>query len=239
MSASANPLTQLRTFYASSIGKKIVIALTGVAILGFLPAHAIGNLLVFSGADAINEYALFLREVGHGAVLWLFRIGLLAVFLIHIIATVQLTRQNRAARGAKYAMKQSMASSSGSKTMIVSGLVILFFVVYHILHYTVRVWHGFDGAAYETTLADGTHVHDVYKMVIDGFNYIPATLFYLVGISLLCLHLSHGVASVFQTLGIRSDRSKYGVQIFGKAYAFITWAMFASVPLAVMFGFVK
>lgn len=239
MSASANPLTQLRTFYASSIGKKIVVALTGAAILGFLPAHAIGNLLVFSGAEAINEYALFLREVGHGAVLWIFRIGLLTAFVVHIVATIQLTRQNRAARGAKYAMKKSMASSSGSKTMIVSGLVILCFVVYHILHYTVRVWHGFDGAAFETTLADGTHAHDVYKMVIEGFSFIPATLFYLVGISLLCLHLSHGVASVFQTLGLRSDRSKGAVDIFGKAYAFIIWAMFASVPLAVMFGLVN
>lgn len=234
MSATLSPLAQAQRFYASSIGKKIVVAITGVMILLFLPAHAIGNLLVFSGQEALNEYAHFLQTAGHGAVIWVFRFGLLGAFVIHIIATIQLTMQNRAARSDRYAVKTPMRSTAASRTMALSGLTILAFVIYHILHYTVRSWHGFN----ELPL-DASGNFDVYSMVIAGFQMPAATIFYIIGISLLCFHLSHGVASVFQTLGLRSDRSKCVCQCIGKAYAVIIWLAFAIVPLSILFGCVK
>ncbi|QQL45210.1 succinate dehydrogenase cytochrome b subunit [Sulfuriroseicoccus oceanibius] len=233
MSASLSPLAQAQRFYASSIGKKIVVAISGIVFLLFLPAHAIGNLLVFSGQEALNEYAHFLQTAGHGAMIWVFRLGLLTAFIVHIVSTIHLTRQNRAARSDRYAVKTPMRSTAASRTMMVSGLTILAFVVYHILHYTVRSFHGFADLP-----LDPHGNFDVYTMVILGFQNVASTIFYIVGISLLCFHLSHGVASVFQTLGLRSDRSKNLFQIVGKAYAVIIWLAFAVVPLSILFGFV-
>lgn len=233
------PLRQITRFYASSVGKKYVVALTALGLLGFLPVHVIGNLLIFDQTKvALNEYAHFLHTFGHGAGVWAFRIGLLAMFVIHVVATIQLARQNRAARGADgYAVKTPQASSIGSRTMIISGLIILSFVVFHILHYTVRVSPAY--RALPPFLLDGKEVFDVYAMVVMGFQYLPSTIFYVVGVTLLCLHLSHGVASVFQTLGLRSRKSADLIKVMGKAYAIFIWVGFLAVPLAVAFGFVK
>ena len=234
------PLRQISRFYASSVGKKYVVALTALGLLGFLPVHVIGNLLIFDQTKvALNEYAHFLHTVGHGAGVWVFRFGLLAMFLIHVVATIQLVRQNRAARGADaYAVKTPQASTASSRTMILSGLIILSFVIFHILHYTVRV-----SPAYKAlplfTLGDGTKVFDVYSMVVMGFRYWPSTVFYVVGVTLLCLHLSHGVASVFQTLGLRSRKSADFIKVIGYAYSGFIWVGFLAVPLSVAFGFVK
>ena len=234
-----SPLRQIARFYASSVGKKYVVALTALGLLGFLPVHVIGNLLIFDQSRvALNEYAHFLHTFGHGAGVWVFRFGLLAMFLIHVVATIQLARQNRAARGPdEYAVKTPQASTLGSRTMIISGLIILSFVVFHILHYTVRVSPEYK--ALPPFDLDGKQVFDVYAMVVKGFQYWPSTIFYIIGVSLLCLHLTHGVASVFQTLGLRSRKSADLIKVVGYAYALFVWAGFLVVPLAVAFGFVK
>ncbi|MFM7180077.1 MAG: succinate dehydrogenase cytochrome b subunit [Verrucomicrobiales bacterium] len=234
-----SPLRQFARFYASSVGKKYVVALTAIGLLGFLPVHVIGNLLIFDQTRvALNEYAHFLHTFGHGAVVWAFRFGLLAMFLIHVVATIQLARQNRAARGPDaYAVKTPQASTAGSRTMIISGLIILSFVVFHILHYTVRVSPAYK--ALPLFDLDGKKVFDVYSMVVMGFQYWPSTIFYIIGVTLLCLHLSHGVASVFQTLGLRTRKSADLIMVVGRGYALFVWAGFLSVPLAVAFGFVK
>lgn len=228
----ARPLRSLGQFYASSVGKKYVVALTAIALLLFLPAHVIGNLLFFAGPEALNEYAYFLHHMGHGAGVWVFRFGLLAAFVIHIVATVQLARQNRAARAERYAVKTSQRSTLASRTMIVSGLIILAFVVFHILHYTVRVDQGL---ASLKTMVDGKEGHDVYSMVVIGFENIPVTAFYFIGITLLCTHLAHGVSSVFQTLGLRSRKTASLIEGLGKVYAVAIWLGFLAVPLGVLF----
>lgn len=234
-----SPLRQFARFYASSVGKKYVVALSALGLLGFLPVHVIGNLLIFDQTKvALNEYAYFLHTFGHGAGVWAFRVGLLAMFVIHVVATIQLARQNRAARGPDgYAVKTPQASTFGSRTMIVSGLIILSFVIFHILHYTVRVSPEY--RALPLFDLDGKKVFDVYSMVVMGFQYWPSTIFYVIGVTLLCLHLSHGVASVFQTLGLRTHKSADLIKVIGRAYAFFVWAGFLAVPLAVAFGFVK
>lgn len=226
----------IASFWNSSIGKKILVALTGIVLLLFLPGHLAGNLLVFAGPDAMNGYAIWLHELGHGTAIWFARLGLLAAFVVHILLTVQLTLANRAARP-EYAYPSTVQASRSSRLMIWSGLTIFAFVIYHLLHYTARAVQNFDGPAYRTTL-HGEEVFNVHKMVIDGFSVPLVSLFYIIAISLLCSHLSHGVASVFQTLGLRSRKTAGLIKALGWTYALAIWAGFLSIPVAIwLFGF--
>jgi succinate dehydrogenase / fumarate reductase cytochrome b subunit len=228
---------KLCSFWSSSIGKKTVVALTGIVLLLFLPGHLIGNLLFFLGRDAINEYGVFLHEVGHGAIVWVARGTLLLCLVAHVVATIQLVRQNKAARETQYACKATVTASRSSRLMIWSGLTILAFVIYHLLHYTVRVGNDFGGPAYKTMI-DGHEAHNVYKMMIDGFSWAPATIFYIIAITCLCSHLSHGVSSVFQTLGVRSEKTASIIKTIGSLYAVLIWAGFLSIPIAIfVFGY--
>lgn len=219
-------------FYASSIGKKILVAVTGLALAGFVLGHMIGNLLVFVGPDAINEYGHMLQHSLHGAGVWIARLGLLAAVVIHIIATIQLTKANRDARPDGYGRHKQQVASKSSTIMIWSGLTILSFIIYHLLHFTVRA--GNDYATYKTTL-DGETVHDVYRMVIAGFSWFPAVAFYIISMLLLSSHLSHGVSSVFQTLGIATDKSEPLFKTIGKAFALLVLVGNCSIPIAIYF----
>lgn len=230
-------LDSLSRFYASSIGKKILVALTGAALVLFVLGHMIGNLLVFAGPEAINEYGHMLQTALHGGGVWIARLGLLAAVAIHIIATIQLTRQNRAARKDAYGQHKAQVSSKASHTMIWSGLTLLAFIVYHLLHFTVRVGNDFNSAAYKTEL-HGETVHNVYKMVIDGFSWAPASLFYIIAMVLLYSHLSHGVSSLFQTLGLTTHRTAPVFKALGHAYATLILVGNCSIPVAIwLFGY--
>lgn len=223
------------SFWQSSIGKKILVALTGLALLLFLPGHLAGNLLVFAGPDEINGYGVWLHDLGHGAAIWVARIGLLVAFVVHIVLTIQLTQANRSARTA-YAFKATVQASRSSRLMIWSGCTILAFVIFHLLHFTVRVGNDFGGESYMTTLPGHEgKVHNIHKMIIDGFTNAPAALFYIIAISLLCSHLSHGFASVFQTLGLRSGKTSELIKKVGWAYAITMWLGFVSIPIAILF----
>jgi succinate dehydrogenase / fumarate reductase cytochrome b subunit len=225
----------LSRFYASSIGKKILVALTGLVLIGFVFGHMIGNLLIFAGKDAINEYGHLLQTALHGGGVWIARIGLLAAVVIHIAATISLTKANREARQVKYGMQKAQVSSKSSHIMIWSGLTILAFIVYHLLHFTVRA--GNDYATYKTTL-HGETVHDVYRMVIAGFSWAPASIFYLIAMALLCSHLSHGFSSLFQTLGISTDKSEPLFKKAGYAFAGLIFAGNAAIVLSIwLFGY--
>ena len=222
----------LSRFYASSIGKKILVALTGLALIGFVLGHMIGNLLIFVGKDAINEYGHMLQTALHGGGVWIARIGLLAAVLIHIVATISLTRANRAARLDKYGQHKAQVSSKSSRIMIWSGLTILAFIVYHLLHFTVHA--GNDYGTYKTTL-HGETVHDVYRMVIAGFSWAPAVFFYILAMLLLTSHLSHGFSSLFQTLGVATDKSEPLFKKLGYAFAGLILVGNCSIPIAIYF----
>lgn len=235
MTAATSPLV---SFVSSSIGKKIVVALTGAVLVLFVLGHMIGNLLVFMGPEAINEYGHMLHTMLHGMGVWIARAVIFGSIIVHVVLTIQLTKQNRAARLERYGFEATQVASKSSRTMIVSGLTLLAFFIYHILHYTVRVANEYNNPAIYSYNLHGETVHNVYKMVIDGFSWAPASVFYLIAMGLLCSHLSHGVASLFQTLGLNTEKTAPLFKKLGIAYALLIFAGNAAIVLSIwLFGF--
>ena len=211
----------------SSIGRKIIVALTGLALVLVLAGHLAGNLLIYAGPDAFNEYAHFLHTFLHGMGVWIARIGLLVCLVLHVWFTILLTKENKAARP-KYAHDATVQAPKSSRMMIWSGLTILAFIVYHLLHFTIRI---------DSNLAKMGETSP-WHMVIEGFQNPLVVIFYVIAMTLLCSHLSHGVASIFQTLGLRSKKTAGPIKFISKAYAVIVYLGFISIPLAVLlFGF--
>lgn len=235
-----NALTRcLETYWSSSIGKKLVVALSGLFLLLFLAGHLVGNLVVFMGPEPFNAYAYFLHHMLHGAGIWAFRAVMLVMLAAHIIATVLLTRQNKAARKA-YEYPATIQASKSSRYMILTGLTILAFFIYHMLHFTARVGNEYNSLdRYKTTLhgVEG-EVHNAWLMVIDGFSWAPASIFYIIAMTLLASHLMHGFQSVFQTLGLRSKKTSVLLNQLSIGYALFIWVGFVSIPVAILvFGF--
>jgi len=208
------------------------VALTGLILLGFVIGHLIGNLQVFSGPEKINVYAEFLKNLG--GVLWVIRGFLLFCFVLHIVTTIQLVLENRKARPEQYAFKNNVQSKLSTRMMALSGLTILCFVIFHILHYTTHnvnpefgVW------------LDAKGRHDVYRMMIVGFGNPLASGFYIVAILLLSMHLSHGVSSVFQTLGLRTQKTAAAINALARTLALVIAIGYISIPVAVMMGLGK
>lgn len=229
-------LKSFTSFLGSSIGKKLLVALTGAVLVIFLLGHMIGNLLIYAGPNAINEYGHFLHTMLHGAGVWIARAGLLVCAVVHVVLTIQLTRENRAAREQRYGYNATIKATKSSRIMIISGLTLLAFIIYHLLHFTVHA--GNDYGTYMTTL-HGEIVHDVYRMVVAGFSWLPASAFYIIAMGLLCSHLSHGVSSMFQTLGLATERTRPLLKKLGNAYAALIFVGNCSIPLAVMLHIVK
>ncbi|MDA9831356.1 succinate dehydrogenase cytochrome b subunit [Akkermansiaceae bacterium] len=228
-------LCSMCAFAKSSIGRKIIVAVTGLALVLFLAGHLTGNLLIFAGRDAFNDYAQFLHEVFHGAGVWIARIGLLACFVAHVWFTILLTRENKTARK-KYAHQATVQAPKSSLIMIWSGLTILAFIIFHLLHFTVKA--GTDYASFMQVMPDGSERHDAWKMVIVGFSNPLVAIFYIIAMTLLCSHLSHGVASIFQTLGLRTKKTAGPINVLSRIYAIVIYLGFISIPLAILlFGF--
>ncbi len=230
-----NALTRcLDTYWSSSIGKKLVVAITGIVLVLFLAGHLIGNLVVFMGPEPFNTYAYFLHHMLHGVGIWLFRGVMLVTLAAHILATIALTVQNRAARKA-YECQTTIQASKSSRTMILSGLTILAFAIYHLLHFTARIGPaaGYNDHHLYRFLLEGKEVHNAWKMVIDGFSVWYVTLFYVIAMTLLCSHLAHGVGSIFQTLGFRSRKAASLIQQVSIGYSLFIWLGFISIPLAI------
>jgi len=216
----------------SSIGKKTVVAVTGLALLGFLAVHLLGNFTLFIGQDAINTYAAQLQALG--PLLWVARVVLLAIFAGHIWFTVLLILENRAVGGSKYAYGNKVPSTVFVKTMKYTGLVVLAFVIFHLAHFTLG-W--VQPAAYQ--LKDDLGRHDVYSMVILGFQNVPISLFYILALTLLAFHLSHGIGSLFQTFGLTNKKLRPMFEVGGMVVAWGLWLGYISLPLAVLLGLLK
>lgn len=219
-------------FYDSSIGKKILVALSGGVFVIFVLGHMLGNLQVFLGPDVLNNYAHKLQSLG--PLLWLIRLVLLGAIALHVVLTIQLTRQNRAARSSRYAMHKYLVANRPSRIMIWSGLTVLAFVVYHILHFTVGFANGYRTDPRYFTELHGETVQNCYRMVVDGFSWWPASLIYVIAMVLLCGHLAHGVSSMFQTLGLATERNWPLIRRCGIAYALIILIGNCAIPIAIL-----
>lgn len=226
--------------WKSSIGRKLIVAVTGLVLTGFLAGHLAGNLLVFAGREHFNDYAQQLHELFHGVGVWIARAGLLVAVVLHIAATISLTRENRASRTA-YAHPATIQTTKSAKGMIYTGLTILAFVVYHLMHFTMHIGNTYSSYVDPEHLFEEKEKRmDAWKMVIDGFSVWYVVLFYLIAMTMLCSHLTHGVGSMFQTLGLRSKKSAPIVTAISKGYALVIWLGFISIPIAILvFGFGK
>jgi succinate dehydrogenase / fumarate reductase, cytochrome b subunit len=226
---SKNPII---AFYQSSIGRKLVVAVTALVLVLYVLGHLAGNLQIYLGPDRINTYAKFLHDLG--PILWLVRIVLIAAFVTHIVATIQLARENQLAKPQKYAVAGYKRSTLASRTMIVSGLIVLCFVIYHLLQFTLEVT---DPQFHD--LHDSLGRHDVYRMLILGFRNPLVSLFYVLALFLLANHLSHGMASMVQTLGINNRKIATAVSTGGRTLAWLVFAGYISIPVTILLGIIK
>jgi succinate dehydrogenase / fumarate reductase cytochrome b subunit len=238
MNAAVTSFPIISRVWRSSIGRKMTVAVTGLVLTGFLAGHLAGNLLVFTGREAFNDYAQQLQDLFHGVGVWVARAGLLVSVILHVAATISLTRENRAARIA-YSYLTTIQTTKSAKGMIYTGLTILAFIVYHLMHFTIHVGNSYGTYVDPERLAEeGQSRMDAWKMVIDGFSVWYVVLFYLIAMTMLCSHLAHGVGSMFQTLGLRSKKSAPIVSFVTKTFTLVIWLGFASIPIAVfVFGF--
>lgn len=227
----------------SSLGRKYLMALTGLGLTGFVIVHMLGNLQVFLGPEALNAYAKALKS--NPALLWGARLGLLALFIAHIIYGVRLTIANRAARPIPYAFKAYREASLASRTMLPTGLLILAFVIFHIAHYTLGVvktapvFNPRTGERFTNYLdlhedpMDPKSRHDVYVMTIYGFRDPIVSGSYVIAMVFLAFHISHGFQSLFQSLGLNHPRWMPLLRGASLALAVIIFVGNSSMPIAV------
>ncbi len=231
-------MKQLVLLATSSLGRKYLVAVTGAALVAFVIIHMLGNLQIFLGADALNHYAKVLQS--NALVLWGFRAGLLAVAVIHVACAISLAVENKRARPAEYATKTKIQASLASLTMVASGLIVLGFIIFHLLHFTVKAGPFADYALLKTQIGgEGPLVPDVFAMVVQGFSNVWISGFYIVGVGLLCVHLSHGIGSIFQTVGLRDAKTAVYTEWLAKVVSVVIFVGMAGVPLAVLLGYGK
>jgi len=216
-------------FITTPIGGKIIMALSGAMILLFIIGHALGNLLIFSGPNSLNTYAYWLQN---SPMLWVFRLTMLAFLILHSLLAIRLYFQNRSARPVQYAVESDIQLTFSSKTMIFSGLIIFAFIAFHIAHLTLG-W-------VSTTSLDievDNKMIDVYANVVRGFQQPSISIFYVVSVLIIGLHLHHSIKSLFQTLGFHHQNFHQFIDYLAPALITVLTLAFMSIPLAALFGF--
>jgi len=211
----------------------MIVAVTGVILILFVIGHLLGNLQIFLGPEWINAYSQHLRDLG--PLLWLIRIFLLVSVILHIYFTILLAIENRRARPEAYIDRQYVKASWASRHMVVSGLVVLAFIIFHLLHFTGRKFN----PQFLLLKLDPLNRYDVYSMMVYGFQNVYASSFYIVGLFLLTLHLTHGSSSFFQSLGLNNQRLAPRLAIGGRIFAWLLFIGYTSIPIAVLLGFIK
>ncbi|MBU42147.1 MAG: succinate:quinone oxidoreductase [Spirochaetaceae bacterium] len=222
----------LKRLFGSSIGRKILVATTGLLLIGFVIGHMLGNWNMFFGREEMNAYAAFLKSIP--GPLWTARIGLIVVFVLHIILALKLKMENNAARPVSYKSKNTQRASLASRFMAQTGVLILAFVIYHLLHFTFGQIepNGF-------ALTDDKGRHDVYGMVIHSFKNPLIAASYIVAMFFLALHLVHAVQSMLQTFGLTGEQSRSTVDKVSVGFAVFIFAGYSAIPVAILSGLIR
>ena len=220
-------MSQARGFMDSTIGRKVVMAITGAILFGFVLAHMLGNLQVYLGPEAMNNYAVFLRQMLHGTGLWIARAILLVAVVLHIWSAASLTLTSRRARPEGYRLEKWKESTYASRTMRWGGVILLLFIIYHLLHFTTGTLH--------QSFIEG----DVYHNFVAGFRNVWVSAFYIFAMLALGLHLRHGLWSMCQTLGVSHPRYIRMAHVGAWIFAAIVVIGNISFPLAVLAGIVR
>jgi len=226
------PSTWFGTFYRSAVGKKAVMAVTGVFLFGWIFAHMLGNMKLYFGPEHLNDYARWLRVMGGPAIpqyyaLWAVRILLILAVFFHILAATQLTIMNRRARPVAYTNRDYVVATYASRTMRWGGVIILLFVIYHLLHLTT-------GTLHNNFIKD-----DPYHNVVTGFQVWWVSAVYIIANLALGLHLYHGLWSMFNSVGWAHVKFNFWKRIFASAFALIITLGNISFPIAVLVGVVR
>ena len=214
------------------------MASSGCGLFLFVLGHLLGNLQIFLGSEALNRYGHFLQSTPE--ILWPARLGLLALVGLHIWSAVKLSAENKAARPVGYANTPvAIAASYASRTMLMSGLIIAAFIIYHLLHFTVQAEVVNLAQQDFKTLVDAQGRHDVYRMLVAGFSRPLVSGFYILAMALLSLHLSHGVSAMFQSVGLKNGAYTPLLNRFAAVAAALIFLGYVSIPVAVLLGFGK
>lgn len=223
-------MKSVKCFISSSLGSKYVMACTGLGLIGFVLVHMLGNLQIFGGKELLNSYAQKLADLG--PLLWVARLGLLALFAVHMGCAFNLSRRNAEARPDSYAKQATIRASWASRYMLQTGIVILIFVIYHILHFTLGVADKsiMDHLPPESAGYD----KDVYWMVVAGFRKPLVACFYIAAQFFLAAHLWHGASSIFQSLGINHTKYNTVIRMVGPALATVIFVGNSAIPLAAL-----
>jgi len=216
----------------TSVGKKLVVAVTGLMMIGFILGHLVGNLQIFMGQNQINSYAAKLQHLG--PFLWVVRIVLLGTVSAHAVVSLLLAKENRAARPVSYARESTVQATLASRTMVASGLLLAAFIVYHLLHFTLRLTQ--PSFAY---LTDSLGRHDTYTMMVLGFQHKWVSAFYVVAMGALCFHVSHGASSWAQTLGLTNAKCLACLKSAAQVFALLIFAGYVSIPVSVLLNVIK
>jgi succinate dehydrogenase / fumarate reductase cytochrome b subunit len=208
------------------VGRKILMAITGQLMVLFVIVHLLGNSSIFIGPNGINAYAEHLHSLG--PLVWIFRLVMLTLLLVHGIYGVLVTLENSTANPAKYAVNTKLKAGFASENMIWTGLLLLAFIIYHLLHFTARVTPGM------TLQNDLQGRFDVFSMVVSSFQHGIIALIYVVAMVVLFLHLFHGIQSFFQTMGWNNDRSLPIISKVGRVIAVVFLLGYSSIPVVIL-----
>lgn len=215
----------------STVGRKILMAITGQLMVLFVIVHLLGNSSIFVGADGINAYAEHLHSLG--PLVWVFRLVMLALVLIHGFYGISVSIENSNANPAKYAVNTKLKRGFASESMIWTGLLLAGFIIYHILHFTARVTPDI------VQRVDSANRYDVFYMVTTSFSHGIIAVVYVAAMVVLCLHLFHGIQSFFQTMGWNNDKSLPVISKLGRALAVIFLVGYSSIPVFILTGIIK
>jgi len=216
----------------TSIGRKLVVAITGILLLGFLVAHLAGNLQIFLGRDAINGYGVKLHSLG--PLLWILRVGLIVTALAHVVLTVQIAAENRVARPVRYRQGGRVQTTLPARSMTLTGLMVLAFVLFHLAHFTWGLTH-----PQYSHLLDPQSRPDVYSMMVLGFQQPAIAGTYMLAMLLLGLHLIHGLNSIWQTLGFNHPRWNGILLATGPLLGVLITGGYMAMPAAVLAGIIR